>query len=66
MKRKSGKQRFARRDAGQVLALFALRSTVIVLAVALVLDGGNALVQRQESQNASDFAALAGARIIAT
>lgn len=55
-----------RKDRGQILALFALGSTVIILSVALVLDGGNALVQRRSSQNASDFAALAGARIIAT
>ena len=39
---------------------------VLILAVALVIDGGNALLQRRASQNASDFAALAGARIIAT
>jgi hypothetical protein len=55
-----------RRGEGQILALFALSLTVIVLAVALVIDGGNALLQRRSSQNTSDFAALAGARIIAT
>ncbi len=54
------------RAKGQILALFALGSTVIILATALVIDGGNALVERRGSQNASDFAALAGARIIAT
>lgn len=53
------------RDRGQILALFALSSTVIILAVGLVIDGGNALVQRRGSQNAADFAALAGARIVA-
>jgi len=56
----------ARRPRGQILALFALSMIVIVLAVALVIDGGNALLQRRSSQNTSDFAALAGARIIAT
>ena len=55
-----------RREGGQILALFALSLTVIVLAVAVVIDGGNALMQRRSSQNTSDFAALAGARIIAT
>jgi Flp pilus assembly protein TadG len=50
---------------GQALVLFALSLVVIVLAVGLVIDGGNALVQRRASQNASDFAALAGARIVA-
>ena len=50
---------------GQILVLFALSSTVIILAVGLVIDGGNAFVQRRNSQNTSDFAALAGARVIA-
>ena len=50
---------------GQILALFALSATVIVLAVGLVVDGGNALAQRRNSQNTSDFSALAGARIVA-
>jgi hypothetical protein len=54
------------RDRGQILALFALMATVIILSVGLVIDGGNALLQRRSSQNTSDFAALAGARIIAT
>jgi hypothetical protein len=52
-------------ERGQMIALFALVLTVIVLAVGLVIDGGNALVQRRGSQNAADFAALAGARIVA-
>ena len=54
------------RSDGQILALFALSAVVVVLAVGLVIDGGNALLQRRSSQNAADFAALAGARIIAT
>ena len=52
-------------ERGQVLALFALSATVLILAVGLVIDGGNALSQRRDSQNTSDFAALAGARIVA-
>ena len=59
-------QSTARRDGrGQMIALFALASAVIILAVGLVIDGGYALAQRRDSQNASDFAALAGARVIA-
>jgi Flp pilus assembly protein TadG len=54
-----------RDERGQVLALFVISLTVIVLAVGLVIDGGTALLQRRASQNASDFAALAGARVIA-
>jgi hypothetical protein len=50
---------------GQILALFAISATALILVVALVIDGGNALVQRRTSQNTSDFAALAGARIVA-
>lgn len=50
---------------GQMLVLFALSLTAIVLVVGLVIDGGNALVQRRGAQNAADFAALAGARIVA-
>jgi hypothetical protein len=53
------------RQRGQILAIFALAATVIILGVGLVIDGGNALAKRRDSQNASDFAALAGARIIA-
>ncbi len=52
-------------ESGQVLALFAITLTAIVMAVGLVVDGGNALNQRRTSQNAADFAALAGARIVA-
>jgi Flp pilus assembly protein TadG len=54
-----------RTERGQMVVLFAITLTVVVLGVGLVIDGGNALVQRRGSQNASDFAALAGARIIA-
>jgi hypothetical protein len=54
------------RPRGQILALFAISATVMILGVGLVIDGGNALSERRTSQNSSDFAALAGARIIAT
>ncbi|HEY5629909.1 MAG TPA: pilus assembly protein TadG-related protein [Candidatus Limnocylindrales bacterium] len=50
---------------GQILVVFALASTVIILAAGLVIDGGYALAQRRGAQNAADFAALAGARVIA-
>jgi len=48
-----------------MIVLFAFSLTAILLVVGLVVDGGNALVQRRNAQNASDFAALAGARIVA-
>lgn len=50
---------------GQMLVLFAFALTAIVMAVGLVVDGGYALAQRRASQNAADFAALAGARVVA-
>ncbi len=57
--------RSPKRPRGQMLVMFALVLSVIILGIGLVLDGGNALVQRRGSQNASDFGALAGARVIA-
>ena len=57
--RPSGKPR------GQMIVLFALVLTALVLVIGLIVDGGNALAQRRASQNAADFAALAGARIVA-
>ena len=53
------------RQRGQMIMLFALSLTAILLVVGLVIDGGYALVQRRSAQNAADFAALAGARIVA-
>ena len=50
---------------GQMLVVFALASTVVILLAGLVIDGGYALAQRRGAQNAADFAALAGARVIA-
>jgi hypothetical protein len=54
-----------RGQRGQIVVLFAAASTAIILLVGLVIDGGYSLAQRRASQNASDFAALAGARVIA-
>ena len=51
---------------GQVIVLFAVVMGLIIFAAGLVVDGGTGLAQRRAAQNASDFAALAGARIIAT
>jgi Flp pilus assembly protein TadG len=63
MLRRSGKREGER---GQALVLFALSAMLVLIpVVALVVDGGYALVQRRASQNASDFAALAGARVVA-
>jgi hypothetical protein len=50
---------------GQILVLTGLSLTLIVFAAGLVIDVGTGLAQRREAQNASDFAALAGARVMA-
>jgi hypothetical protein len=52
-------------ERGQVLILFVLALTVILLAAGIAIDGGYGLVQRRTAQNAADFAALAGARVVA-
>ena len=49
---------------GQAIALFALALSALVLGVAVVVDGGYAFAQRREAQNAADFAAMAGTRIV--
>jgi len=54
-----------RGERGQFLVLFGLASTAIILLAGLTIDGGYAFAQRRGSQNASDFASLAGARVIA-
>lgn len=50
-----------RREAGQVLVLFALGLVAMIAMVGLVLDGGSTFAQRRGQQNAADLAALAGA-----
>jgi hypothetical protein len=54
-----------RSQRGQVLVIAGAAAIGVVLMVGLVVDGGYALTQRRASQNAADFAALAGARVIA-
>ncbi len=54
-----------RPERGQMLVIFAGSLAAIILIVGLVIDGGYALTQRRDAQNAADFAALAGARIVA-
>ena len=51
-------------ERGQILPLFALALTALVLGAAVVVDGGYAFAQRRATQNAADFAAMAGTRIV--
>ena len=50
---------------GQAIAIMGLSLSGIVLVAGLAVDGGYSLVQRRSAQNAADFGALAGARIVA-
>lgn len=49
---------------GQVVIIFAFALVAIIMMLALLFDGAQALVLRRELQNASDAAAMAGANII--
>lgn len=51
-------------ERGQAIALLAIALTAIVLGTAVVVDGGYAFAQRRQAQNAADFAAIAGTRIV--
>jgi hypothetical protein len=53
------------KQAGQIMVLFVLAFSSLLLMVGVVVDGGYGLAQRRASQNAADFAALDGARVIA-
>ena len=53
-----------RGERGQVIVLFTLALAALLLFVGLAVDGGYALVQRRAVQNAADFAAIAGTRIV--
>ena len=55
----------ARGATGQAIVVMALAISVIVMTVGVAVDGGNAFVQRRSAQNTADFAAMAGARIVA-
>ncbi len=56
--------RVRKAEGGQALVLFTLALTALVLAAAVVVDGGFAFAQRRQAQNAADFAAMAGTRIV--
>ncbi|MHB8440129.1 MAG: pilus assembly protein TadG-related protein [Acidimicrobiales bacterium] len=52
------------RQRGQILALAGVTFILMIAMAGLVIDGGFAYVQRRGAQNASDFAAVAGTRIV--
>ena len=55
-----------RRDRGQVLVIFAVGVTTLLILAALAFDAGMMLLERRDEQNAADAAALAGARFVLT
>jgi len=54
-----------RREKGQALIVVALSLVGLIAMLALILDGGNLLVQRRRMQNAADAGAIAGTRELA-
>lgn len=60
--------RASRQDAheqGQILVMFTIMLVVLILVTGLVVDGGNAFLNRRDAQNSSDIAALAGTKRLA-
>jgi Flp pilus assembly protein TadG len=56
--------RSARKEHGQILVVFAIALASMLIAMALLFDGAQALVLKRQLQNASDSAALAGANLL--
>ena len=52
-------------ERGQVLAIFVGGLFALILGVAVVIDGGNAMAQQRSSQNGADAAAEAGTVVVA-
>ena len=51
-------------ERGQALPLFVIAIVVLLMGVALTIDGSNAWVERRRSQNAADMAAMAAAKVV--
>jgi len=54
----------AKSQRGQTLVIFTLLLPVLLLAAGLVADTGYGLSQQRAGQNAADFSAMAGARVL--
>jgi hypothetical protein len=52
-------------DRGQILALFAFGAVALILVIGLVIDGGTAMVNRRDGQNAADTASMAATKSLA-
>jgi hypothetical protein len=53
-----------RSERGQMLVIVAVGLTALVAMAGLVIDGGMALTNRRQTQNAADSASLAGTRVL--
>ena len=53
------------RAQGQILVLFAGSLLFLIVLVGLVIDGGNAFLNRRDAQNTADLASLAGTKVVA-
>ena len=51
-------------ERGQALAIYAGGMVAFLLVLGLAIDGGNAFLQRRDSQNVSDLASMAGTNAI--
>jgi len=51
-------------ERGQIIVIFVLGLFALVAMTGLVIDGGNAFLQRRDSQNVSDLASMAGTTAI--
>lgn len=58
------KRNMTKREEGQTLVWVAVGMVVLLLIVALALDGGHLYSERRRMQNAADAGALAGARAL--
>jgi Flp pilus assembly protein TadG len=56
--------RIPNRERGQMLVIVALGLTVLIAMAGLIIDGGMALSNRRQVQNAADAASLAGTRVL--
>src|SRR4026209_1799918 len=51
-------------EHGQIIVVFALSVVAIMVSMALLFDGAQALLLKRQLQNAADSAALAGANLL--
>ena len=55
-----------RDERGQILVIVAGGMFALLVFLGLIIDGGNAFLNRRDAQNTADLAALAGTRLIAS